>query len=172
MPSLPKVDDVFAFIRGVEVSGKLHVEHSCQTQGHFRISGEIKIKLEGIGQHSRPRFQNMFFRRMPEDIVGDGGNLVRDQDFLGQPNDKDTQPNREIVPVQEIGLFFGKLGHDLAVVEDGPGEQMGEKGDEQHVFQKPPLLGDPSLGIDQKADLGEGEKEMPRGRIRAPQSGP
>ena len=54
-----------------------------------------------------------------------------------------------------------ELRHHLLVVEDRPGDQVGEVGDEQAVIDRIVLLGLAAVSVDQEGDLGEGVERDP-----------
>ena len=55
VPSLPEFTDGRADVGVVEVLQKLKAEHSAESDGHIRVTGEIIVNLQGIGQRTQPR---------------------------------------------------------------------------------------------------------------------
>ena len=78
--------------------------------------------------------------------------------FLTSPMTKIESPTKRFSQRQAIRAMVGELRHDVAVVQDRPGDQMREKRNEQHIVQKVTVPGDAGFAVDQVADLGEREK--------------
>ena len=88
----------------------------------------------------------------------DAGQRIGADRFLDQSDDENRESDREIFQRQAIRAMVGELRHDVAVVQDRPGDQMREKRNEQHIVQKVTVSGDAGFAVDQVADLGEREK--------------
>ena len=68
------------------------------------------------------------------------------------------RPTAKFVGGKPIGRRRGELRHHFAVVQDRPGDQVREEGDEHQVVQEAAILRHALLAVDQVAELGEGEE--------------
>ena len=50
MPAPPEIGDAAGNIGHIEVHGEIEAQHLAHTDAHQRVTGEIKIQLQGIGQ--------------------------------------------------------------------------------------------------------------------------
>ena len=128
MPAAPEIRDAVRQIGVAEVFGKLEAQHPPQADGHIRIAGEIEIDLEGEGDGPQPGVRH-----------GEGGGIhglvhvpqgsygVGQDDFFPQALDEAPHAGGEggtgDPPV-------GELRRDIPVPHDGPGDELGEEGDE------------------------------------------
>ena len=58
MPAPPEFSDGFGNIGIVEVFQKTEPEHPAQSDGHIRVTGKVKVKLQRISQGSQPETGN------------------------------------------------------------------------------------------------------------------
>src|SRR5271170_1192397 len=86
------------------------------------------------------------------------GDPVGNQYLFAKPEDEPAQPQRHVIPFQRKVASFSELRHDLAVMQDGPGDQVREKSYKQHVADKPLRLGCSLSQIDQVGNLRKGEE--------------
>ncbi len=90
--------------------------------------------------------------------IGPGGAVVGDDDFVeqadGQEGDADVDVGGN--PFSCAGL--GELRHEFGMVNDRPGDQVREEGDEQNVAEKSEFRCFASVCVNQKRDLRECEK--------------
>ncbi len=94
----------------------------------------------------------------PRSLVRPPRDRIREQALFDQAYSEDRKTDREVFTGKPIGGRFAELWHDLAVVQDRAGDQMGKEGHEQDVVEQTSLLRDALFGIDQITDLCECEK--------------
>ena len=85
MPSPPEIGDAVCNVWKIEVFQKVETKHFSQTDCHVRITGEIEIDLEGIGNRPDPSHKGGQFISAAESRVGQIGTWIGEQDFLAQP---------------------------------------------------------------------------------------
>jgi hypothetical protein len=158
VPTLPIGNDAGGFVRRVEVQRQAQVEHQAQPHRHVRIAREVEVELHRIAQRGVPCGEQPQSLRRREGGGDAGAGGIGDQAFLEHADDEDAQPAGQIFGAEAVGCRVGKLRHDIAVVQDRPGNQMREEGDEQGVIQRSGGSGDTLAAIHQKQDLREGEE--------------
>jgi len=97
-----------------------------------------------------------------------GAGRVGDDALLQHPQDEDADSRRQVLQPWAIDARIGELRHHVAVVQDRPGDQVREEGDEQDVVQQAAVLRHILPAIDQEQDLREGEEADPE---RQPHAG-
>ena len=144
----------------MEVEREADAEQAGGTEGHVGVAGEIEVELERIGDRADPGFGH---RRVApvgggeaEDRGGDAGEVVGDHHLLEQAAEEDPERDREVAVPAVMAL--AELRHHLAVMDQRPGDQVGEEGDEEQVVGEVILLGLAAVGIDEVGDLEEGEE--------------
>lgn len=86
MPAAPEIHYRKRFIRRVKVHRDLNIEHIPQSGGHITVSAEIKVDLEGIGEHHQDSFHGRDPRRYVAIAPGNGfAERIRYDDFFTSP---------------------------------------------------------------------------------------
>jgi hypothetical protein len=163
VPPLPEIDDRAAFVGGIKISRKTDVEEQPQPDRHFRVAGKIEIELHGVGESAEPCLQESQSSRIAEADVRIGGKIVGNDIFLGQPDKEDREADRDVVELEAPNLFVLELGQHLPVVEDRPGDQMREEGNEKSIVDKTAARSEGRLAIDEIANLGKGKERDAEG---------
>ena len=82
---------------------------------------------------------------------------VGDGDLLAQTDDEERGPGGKIKG--PVALFPAlELGNEIGMVDDGSGDQLGEKGDKQAVVSKAAVADLTPAGVHQVGDDLKGEK--------------
>src|SRR5512136_100846 len=93
-----------------------------------------------------------------EPCVGQRRQGIRDYLLLEQPDQEKIEAEGEVPVVDDLVAGDVELGHHILVVQDRAGQEMGKESNEHRVVQKLPLFDQPFVTVDQKGDLGDGEK--------------
>lgn len=128
MPASPEVADTQGAIWSIEILRQYNIEEQCNADRHIRVPAEIKVKLEGIGQHSHPGVHEMSSRGKA--AIGKAGQGIRDDHFFAEADAEQQGTLQDIVPVPELAPQSVELRHHLLVVKDRTCNQMGEEGNE------------------------------------------
>ncbi len=163
VPKVPELDDAGGLVGGGEVQGQIDPEHQGQPHRHVGIRGEIEVELEGVAKGTHPRVESgeasHSLRIGIEDRASDGPHHVGEDDLLREPDAEQGKPGGH--PVRPQGTAPAKLRNHLVMVEDRPGDEVGEVGDEREVLKEVGLVGRPGIGVDQERDLSEREEGDP-----------
>ena len=146
MPAPPELGDRAGDIGVVEVLQKLEAQHPPQAHGHVGVAGEVEVELEGEGQHPQPGPQD---GELPggHGLVGvpQHPDVVGQQDLFPQADDEDVDAIGELL--HRVAPLVHLVGQFL-VLQDGPGDELGEEGDEGAEVHHAPLdLGIPPVDI-------------------------
>src|SRR5207342_297096 len=88
VPAPPEVGDVPCLIGRVEIHGQADAEETREADGHVRVTGEIKVELQRVGQHAKPRLSQAkvaALLRRAENRRGKLRHPVGDEYLLRQP---------------------------------------------------------------------------------------
>ena len=127
MPSAPEIRDGHSGIRVVKVFGKCKSQKPPEPDRHVRVSAEVEIELQGIGEGPRPGGE------CRQGGGGQGGDLGKEaaenickKDLFGKSLHKEekTQPH-----LHEIDGMVLQLLLDVLIAHDRPGDQLREHGD-------------------------------------------
>ena len=155
VPAPPEIDDASRLVGRIEIQRQEDAEHQRHADRHVGIAGEIEIELERVGQRADPgliegrRSWAEGERDQRLDAVGQAG-------LLEQADGEDDQAAQDQMRIGALGLRALELRDHVLVVQDRPGDQMREIGDEQRVMRQRVARDLAPVGIDQKRDLGEG----------------
>ena len=157
MPSPPEFLDGPAEIGIAEVLQKVEAEHPAQADGHVTVPGEIEVDLQGVAEGAQPGQADV-------QLLGLGGkhqvrhaaHRVGDEQLFGKPQNK---------PADALGSERGAdlplvdlLGH-VVVLDNGPCNKLGEKGNVQRQLDKAPgRLAPVPVDVDHVGETLEGEK--------------
>ena len=160
MPVAPDLSDIARPVGAVEIDGQPDTEHERGADGHVGVAAEVEIELERVGVGTDPGV----YARADDAVLGavdachPGDQLVRDCHFLEHAGEENADTQREVVGLDRPQLFILQLRYQLAVMDDGPRDQLGEKADKQTVAQEAVLPGLTPVGIDNVGNLLECEK--------------
>lgn len=161
VPATPVIGDVGGPKRRMEVERQLDPQHPGQADGHVGVAGEVEIELEGEGDRRQPAAHEGESAALPafrEHGVGVARQGVGDHGLLEEADGEDHQADHQVAPVDAREHAALKLGHHFLVVDDRPGDELGEEGREQREVQELHLLGFAAGAVDQIGDLLEGEE--------------
>ena len=137
MPAPPELGDGARDIGVVEVPRKLKAQHPAQAHGHVGVAGEIEVDLQGEGDHAQPGARRGELRG-GQSLVGvpELPQIVGQQYFLAQTYREGLyaggKPLHRVVPVVD-------LISQLLILDDRPGDELGEQGDEGAEIDEIPL---------------------------------
>jgi hypothetical protein len=146
----------------VEVERQADAEQAGGADRHVRVAGKVEVDLHRVGERTAPclahREQSFIGRGGVEDAGGDARDVVCDDDFLEQADQQDGGADGGIDPAVVAPGLAHELRHHLLVVDDRPGDELGEEGDEEQVVGEVVFAGLAAVGIDEVGDLLEGEE--------------
>ena len=97
MPSLPKFGNRLGNIGIIKVFQKTETKHPPQTDSHVRVTGKVKIQLNGISDNSQPGItETKRFRLLGKNTVNHDGQRIGDQNLFGQTDDKTLQTDNNV----------------------------------------------------------------------------
>ena len=137
VPAPPELGDGARDIGVVEVPRKLKAQHPAQAHGHVGVAGEIEVDLQGEGDHAQPGARRGELRG-GQSLVGvpELPQIVGQQYFLAQTYREGLyaggKPLHRVVPVVD-------LISQLLILDDRPGDELGEQGDEGAEIDEIPL---------------------------------
>ena len=99
MPAPPEINNGTRLIRRIEIQRELQINQEAKPDGHFAITGEVEIKLQGIAERTEPGFGHRQRIDAGIDIIDPRSDLVRNQDFLCESEREDCEPGRHVVPL-------------------------------------------------------------------------
>ena len=140
VPAPPEIGDAAGDVGHVEVHGEVKAQHLAHADAHQRVTGEVKIKLQGIGQQTQPDqrragiFQantgaagsdNMLVVVGADDVVPQFAYSICNQNLFGQTEHKQADALLDLL--EAVAVFINmQLGCHIAVFYDGAGNQLGE----------------------------------------------
>ena len=143
MPTPPELRNGTGNIRIVEVFIEVKPEHLSQTDGHIRISAEIEINLEGVGQCSQPG-HSCRQRHIPAEplhrSVSEPKGMIRNQchvigqkHLLAQP---DNKPHHTVGKILHVLLSVVDLIRNGLIPHNRSGDELRKEGDVQAHIQQ------------------------------------
>ena len=148
MPALPKLGDRAGTVGRIEVTGQIDAKHFCSARRDVAVAGEVKVELEGIGQHGHEggrAGQAVYIVPSDIDRASQG---VSQQYLFCQTIADERQAVCQPLPVQPAAGRGTQLREDLAVEGDGAAHDIGEEGDKKRVFVQGIPLGLALVGVD------------------------
>ena len=156
MPAAPELRGGLGNVGIVEVFRQAEAEDPAQADGHIRIAGEVEIQLEGVGDAAQPR------QGHGQPVSGGKGRICNDTQGVGQQHllgQAEAKPGGARRGVLAVLLPLRQSGGKLTVAQDGPLQQLWEKGHEQRQPGQAPLRRDrPPVDVGQIRHGLEGEK--------------
>ena len=137
MPAPPEIRHRIRYVGIIKVLQEMEAKHPPQTDRHIGIAAEIKVYLQRIGQRTDPRRtdRDRLISAGIEYLIRHDGEIIGQQHFLGQTDDKQLDTRHEILPVLPPP---GNLGRYGIIPHDRACDQLREEGDIQadiqHVF--------------------------------------
>lgn len=158
VPAPPELGDRPRDVGVVEVAQVLEAHHATKSDGHVRVSREVEVDLEGVGDDAGPGTDGADLRTaLLEHEIGENGHGVGEQRFLCETDDEEAKPARE---VGEVLLATRYLFGDGLVAHDGAGDELREARDVHSEEQDVSLRGDlAAIDVD---DVGERLKGVER----------
>lgn len=133
MPATPEFCGAFRNVGIIEVFRKMESEHEAKADGHIRISGEIEINLQSVGNGSQPGGGHGSRRTIIEYVVSHLRHIIGNQYFLGKPINKAEHAIRKQIPgFRPCPDFI----HNRGISDNRPGYQLGKKSDIQRDIKK------------------------------------
>src|ERR1700686_4786434 len=161
MPSPPEIDDVRGLVWRVEIDRKLQSEHAGEAERHVRVAGKVEIELQRISERGGPcgkEAERMSLGDGGKPFIGIEAELVGQHDLLRETEQEEGNAIGEQVELEGEQARLAKLRQQLVVVDDRPGDDGGEEGDEQGVVQRGRKRRDGGAAVDEKLDLLEREE--------------
>ena len=157
MPPPPEFGDAPGDIGVVEVAHELKAQHPSQAYRHIRIAGEVKVDLDGKGQHAQPGpGHGQVPRRHGLVALPQHAHVVGDEHLFSQADDEHLDAGGKLLHGAGPAV---DLISQILVFDDRAGDQLGEQGNEgAEVDQRPLGPGVPPVDIDGVAHGLEGVK--------------
>ena len=127
MPPPPELGGGLGDIGVVEILQKLEAQHPPQANGHVGIAGEVEVELEGEGNDAEPCPQGGEFGAGGGQVhVPELAQVVGQQHLFGKAHGEALGP-----PGKALGgvVAVGELLVQVLILQDGPGDELGEEGD-------------------------------------------
>ena len=124
MPTPPEFRCTARDIRIIKVLCKAEAEHLPQPDGHIAVTREIKVNLQGIGQHTEPGCRRRERHPRIEDIICHLCDIIRDQDLLAQSIDEAHHASRKI---RHVLTAMCNLLRDEIIPHDWPRDELRKK---------------------------------------------
>ncbi|KPZ05699.1 Alginate o-acetyltransferase AlgI [Pseudomonas syringae pv. spinaceae] len=149
VPATPELGDRLADVRLFEVFHKAETHHQAQANRHVAVTGEVEIKLRGVGQRTEPGITRGRVLQ-GEAVVGDNGQGVGDEHFLDEALHESRGTLGELV--QRVGPVVELIGQ-ITETQHGPGNQVREDRNEcREVDQVASGRGIAAVHVDDVAD--------------------
>jgi len=126
VPPPPEFGDGPGDVGVIEVLQEVEAEHLAKADGHVGVAGEIVVDLQGVAQGAQPGEGGGQAVPLAKGPVGHHRQLVGEEHLLAQTHDKPAAPGGEVRP--DLFAVVDLLGHCL-ILDDGAGDELGEKGD-------------------------------------------
>lgn len=126
MPSPPEISDAGSGIGIIKVLTEMEAGHKSHTDGHIRISTEIKIYLEHKEEHSQPEWKSwtLFYAVQRNKKVKNLGTGIGKESLLSQTYGKPCYSPGELVSIN--GTIFYLL-RNVLITNDGAGDTLMEE---------------------------------------------
>jgi hypothetical protein len=125
---------------------------------HIGVAGKIEVELQRVAQNRRPCPKKLEGLRVSEAGVRRRRQWVCDQHFFRQSDRENREAHRHILHAEPVRPRLRELRHDLAVVENGAGDEVWKERHKQEIVDNAALLGHALLTVDEISDLCEGEE--------------
>ncbi len=128
VPPPPELAGRLGDIGIVEVFQKLEAQHPPQADGHVRVAGEVEVELEGEGGDAQPGPQGgepgpgRGQIHVPQRAQGVGKQNLFTRAH-GEALDAGGELLKGVIPPLQLVV-------QVLVLDDGPGDELGEQGDE------------------------------------------
>ena len=132
MPPPPKILNRACNIRIIEVLINLKTKYFTQPYCHIRITAEIEIDLECIGEHAKPGISNRQINSR-KSIIGYFPARICNQNFLPYAEHKERYPSCKLFPT--VGACLKLIGN-FRKADDGTGHQLWEHGNVAGIVNK------------------------------------
>ena len=83
MPSVPEIGNGFGFVGRIKVERKLHAQHIADSVSHIAVAAEVKINLQGIGNHDKKRAGRVQIGNIRISHIDDSGKVIRQKHLFG-----------------------------------------------------------------------------------------
>ena len=163
MPAPPEFGEIRCDIWHVEVFQQAETEHPRQSDGHVGVCGKIEVDLEGEAQHANPRLvETEQVERHAEYGIGDLGQRI------GEAEQEASAADEEVVEALPTRC---QLIGDIVILDDRPGQQLGEQQDvEQVAAQRWGRCAASAMDIDQIGDFLEDDERQADRQGNTPQA--
>ena len=158
VPPSPEFDDIDRLIGGVEVYRDFHSKHPRQPAGHITVAAEVKIELDGIKENEKQAVHRGKGRNVGISPVHRQTEGIRHQHFFHHTEGEQVDTRGEFLRIRFLLPDLRELRQHLALADNGPGNQLGKKGNEKRVVKKGAVFHLAAVGIHHEANLLEGEK--------------
>ena len=169
MPSLPQLLDRTGLVGRIKVCGQLDVEHFSKAKGHVAVTAEIKVNFKGVGQDHQQRGGRIQKGRLIKAKVYGKGQHIRKQYLFGEAQSEKHDPLCKVFRLKPSACGILKLRHHFLVQDNGPGDELGEKGHKGDVVFKGIMRRPPKASVHDKGDLLEGKKADSQRKENVPQ---
>ncbi len=142
VPPPPELPDGAGGIGGLEIFHQLHAQKPCRPPGDVGVAGKVTIDLQTKQRRGGDDLRAGRLAGGGVHRVHQGGEAVGDGRLFEIARQQQPSARGKLLPGQ--GPLPAQLGQQAAGALDGPGHQLGEKGDEQRVIAEVPLRGGPA----------------------------
>ena len=170
MPPFPEIHNIHRFVGRIEIDGNLYAQHPADPHGHIAVTAEVKIELQGVEQNHqacvRPTKNGQIFIA----VIHTRAECIRQKHFLGKPKHKKRETARNPLPVRLFRVKRPKLRQHLAVIYNGAGDKLREKGHKQRILGQRAVRHLAPVSIHDEGNLLKGKKADPQRQKDAPQN--
>ena len=168
MPSAPELRNGKGDVRIIEVFEESESEYCPETDGHVGITAEIEEELKRICHGPAPGGNGInVLHGSVEDLVSNIAQGVGENDFFPKPDDEPSESVNEMIK-RLLPVF--KLSLHVVILQDGTGDQLRKKRDEQRKIKNISLNGNlPAVNVDEIRHALKGVKRYPQRQDDAPQ---
>ena len=143
MPASPEFRNGTGNVRIIEIFIEVKPEHFSQSDGHIRISAEIEVNLEGIGQRPQPghpcRQRHVCAEPLhrsvsePKGVIRNQRHVIGQQHLLSQSGNK---AYHTVGKVLQVLLPIINLIRNGFIPHNRSGDELRKKGDVQANIQQ------------------------------------
>ena len=140
------------------------MKHPGDSPRHVAVTAEVKIELEGIGQHDAERVRRAEGRHI---VVSPGygpAEKFRQNYFFEETHGKHHQSLCHVFRIRPAALFFLQKRDEFPVEQNRPHGYLGKIHGKEQVVQKAVLSCFLPVGIHQPGNLLKGKETDPRGK--------
>ena len=128
VPPPPELGDTLGNIGVVEVGQELKAQHPAQAYRHVGVAREVKVDLEGEGQHTQPSPRHGQVRQRHGLIaVPQHPHVVGDEQLFAKADHKHLDARGKLV---HSAVPLIDLVSQVLILDDGTGDELGKQGDE------------------------------------------